>query len=157
MTDLALREALGAYASGLDAEMRLLEQLHALADDRDRHAPGAPVAELQASADRRDDLIAQLLRLEQTLKPLRQTIAAQRKHAARFPEFPAVADRHRTAAELVARILTADEHTLAALRDAEAARRFAAQAIETGGQTLAAYRRVVSPAPGSAALIDEHG
>jgi hypothetical protein len=46
---------------------------------------------------------------------------------------------------------------MAALRDAEAARRFAAQAIDAGETTLAAYRRVVAPPPASAAIVDERG
>lgn len=42
-------------------------------------------------------------------------------------------------------ILGADEQTVRALRDANLARRAAAQVLEQGEATLAAYRRVVTP------------
>ena len=47
--------------------------------------------------------------------------------------------------------------TMAALKEAEAARRFAAQTIDAGESTLAAYRRVIAPPPTSAAIVDERG
>jgi hypothetical protein len=43
------------------------------------------------------------------------------------------------------------------LREAEIARRFAAQAIEAGENTLAAYRRVVAPPLASASLLNKRG
>jgi hypothetical protein len=46
---------------------------------------------------------------------------------------------------------------LAALRDAEQARRFAAQAVERGESTLAAYRRVVAPRQEGARIVNRRG
>ena len=46
---------------------------------------------------------------------------------------------------------------MAALRDAEAARRLASQALEAGEHTLAAYRRVVSPDFTVPSLVDKRG
>ena len=69
----------------------------------------------------------------------------------------AVAALHRTAGDVVNGIMQADQETMAALREAEAARRIASQAIEAGEHTLAAYRRVISPAPSGPSLVDRHG
>ena len=138
MTHDAQAHALAAYAAGLEAEISLLTQQDALSDDRER-------------------LLGHLVRVEHDLKPIRATIAAERMRATRHPQFAAVSRRHQEAAELVSRIITADEQTLAGLREAETARRFIAQAIEAGGQTLAAYRKVVTPTVSSAALIDRRG
>jgi hypothetical protein len=46
---------------------------------------------------------------------------------------------------------------LQALRNAEHARRLAAQTLEQGESTLAAYRRVVTPALESATLVNRRG
>jgi hypothetical protein len=46
---------------------------------------------------------------------------------------------------------------MAALREAEIARRTASQAIEAGEHTLAAYRRVISPSVSGPSLVDRHG
>ena len=58
---------------------------------------------------------------------------------------------------MVAKILGEDRTTLDALADAERARRLAAQTIEAGEATLAAYRRVILPSPGSAGLVSRRG
>jgi hypothetical protein len=157
MTDDDLVQALAAYAAGLDAETALLERLHALSTAQ-RDASGRnDLGELNTVADERDRLLANLVRLEHDLKPTRQVIAQHRVQASRLPQFASVSARHRAAAELVAAIMAFDEETLAALRHAESARRFAAQAIEAGEHTLAAYRRVVTPALSSASLLDRRG
>lgn len=157
MTAADLEAALAAYTAGLEAEMALLDQIHALSL-RQRASSGAPeTGTLEADADERRRLVAALVSIEHELKPVRAAIAADRTAAAQLPAFRHVAERHRIAADLVAAILTTDQETLTALREAEAARRFAAQAIEVGENTLAAYRRVVAPPLASAALLDKRG
>jgi hypothetical protein len=64
---------------------------------------------------------------------------------------------HREAAALANAILAADRHSVEALHEAEHARRAAAQALEQGESTLAAYRRVVSPPLSSPALVNKRG
>lgn len=157
MTDTALAHALAAYAAGLEAEISLLSQLDALSVSQRAASDGTAIGTLNALTDERERLLAHLVRVEHDLKPIRQTIATERARAARLPQFVAVSRRHQEAAELVSRIIVADEQTLAGLHEAETARRFIAQAIEAGGQTLAAYRKVVTPAVSSAALIDRRG
>jgi len=157
MTDEALGHALAAYAAGLEAEIALLTQLDALALPQPQSSAGTDIRALHALADDRERLLGHLVRVEHDLKPIRAAIAAERTRAARLPQFSAVSRRHHEAAELVSRIIAADEQTLAGLHEAETARRFIAQAIEAGGQTLAAYRKVVTPTVSSAALIDRRG
>jgi hypothetical protein len=52
--------------------------------------------------------------------------------------------------------MSADRGTIEALREAEGRRRLAAQTVEKGTTTLAAYRRVVAPRTRSA-LVDTEG
>ena len=157
MTNDALAHALAAYAAGLEAEISLLTQLDALSVTQHAASSATDIRVLHALTDDRERLLGHLVRVEHDLKPIRATIAAERMRATRHPQFAAVSRRHQEAAELVSRIITADEQTLAGLREAETARRFIAQAIEAGGQTLAAYRKVVTPTVSSAALIDRRG
>jgi hypothetical protein len=152
-----LAAVIGAYAAGLDAEMELLRQLASLSAAQRSISGTAEPDALARFSDERTRLLNAVVTLEHELKPLRHELAASAGRAARLPGFQAVVARHREAARLVNEIIAADQQTLAALRDAEAARRFAAQAIEAGETTLAAYRRVVAPPPSTAAIFDERG
>jgi hypothetical protein len=153
----ALGDAILAYASGLDAELDLLQQLEALSVRQREATTSGDVQVLTTCSDERLRLTAALVALEQNLKPVRALLAEHRGHAARLPGFTALVARHQEAARRVATIVEADERTMDALRQAEAARRFAVQAIDAGETTLAAYRRVVAPPPASAAIVDERG
>jgi hypothetical protein len=153
----ALAQAIAAYAAGLDAEIDLLGLLEALSA-RQRHATSSgDVEALNRCSDERLRLTSALVALEQDLKPLRAHLADHSRQAARLPGIPALVVRHQEAARRVGEIVASDQRTMAALRDAEAARRFAAQTIDAGETTLAAYRRVVAPPPASAAIVDERG
>jgi hypothetical protein len=153
----SLAEDITVYASGLEAEFVLLEQLDQLSVAQQTSSVGNDVAGVARFTDERMRLMNTLVTIEHELKPIRERLAEHRHDAMRLPGFDQLVVRHREAAALVARILTADQQTLDALRAAEDARRFAAQAIEAGETTLAAYRRVVAPPPSNAALVDERG
>ncbi len=156
-TDNALAQTIAAYDAGLDAEIVLLRQLEGLAA-RQREADAMHDVELLTRCtDERTRLMGGLVELEHQLRPVRDRLADSQREASRLPGFTALVLKHRDAAALVAQILHQDQQTLDALRDAEQARRFAAQTIEAGETTLAAYRRVVAPPPTHAALIDERG
>jgi hypothetical protein len=157
MTRDALVQALRTYGAGVDAEILLLDQLHDISASQRQITDSHDVESLRRATERREQLLAHLVTLEHDLKPLRESIARHRDAAMQLPGFAAIAERHRRAAETVATILTVDEETLARLREAETARRFAARAIEVGENTLAAYRRVVAPTLTSASLIDRRG
>jgi hypothetical protein len=152
-----LVRAVATYAAGLEAEIALLRQLERLAAQQREADAMRDVDVLNRCTDERTQLMAGLVALEHQLRPVRDLLADSQREAARLPGFSALVLRHREAAALVAQILHQDEQTLNALRDAEQARRFAAQTIEAGETTLAAYRRVVAPPPSHAALIDERG
>jgi hypothetical protein len=157
VTHAEIDQALASYGAGLEAELSLLQRLQDVAiTQRDVTAGRAP-GRLEGVVEARDRIMTGLLEIESQLRPLRALIAAHRHLAATRPAFAETSAFHRTAAALVHDILGADRDTLAALRATEAARRQAARALETGGNTLAAYRRVIAPFPSQAALIDEQG
>jgi hypothetical protein len=157
MTREAFEQALATYAAGLDAEMSLLGQLDEVSAAQRAASDSQDMVGVHRGTEERERLLAHLVAIEADLRPVRQSIALNHRGAEQLPQFKAVAERHRVAAELVARILAADEVTLTALREAEIARRFAAQAIEAGENTLAAYRRVVAPPLASASLLNKRG
>ena len=64
---------------------------------------------------------------------------------------------HKEAAALASSIMTADSHSMASLREAELARRFAQDTLDQGESTLAAYRRVVNPPLANARLVNRKG
>ena len=101
--------------------------------------------------------MANLVSIEHTLKPLRAQLVEARATLQGDAAFQAVAALHQKAADMVARILATDSQSLQALKDAEHARRFAAESMEKGESTLAAYRRVVSPPLQGARIVNRRG
>jgi hypothetical protein len=152
-----LRGHLATYASGLEAELELLRQLENLAAVQQRATSSHEIEQLQRVADERDRLMTALVHLESQIARSRRLLAEHRLLAATLPGFDAVVALHRTAGNIVGTILSADRETMAALREAEIARRTASQAIEAGEHTLAAYRRVISPSVSGPSLVDRHG
>ena len=104
-----------------------------------------------------DSFDAGLVSIEHTLKPLRAQLADARTTLKDDAAFQAVVALHQRAADLVARIVTTDNQSLQALKDAEDARRFAAEAMDKGESTLAAYRRVVAPPLDGARIVNRRG
>jgi hypothetical protein len=153
MTDEDLGQALADYGRGLDAELALLSLLDGLADRQREATASTDLTAVGRVADQRHRALQALLEVEARVRPLRDLIARHAVDARRLDGFAAVARRHRQAERAVASILARDEQILVALRDAGRARRLAAQAIEAGEATLAAYRRVVAPPLASAGLV----
>ena len=145
------------YRAGLEAEMTLLHRLEALAAQQREASETADYGRMTRLGDERDTVMSNLVTIEHGLKPIRLVLAEARDQLADVLEFQEVTTLHRKAAELVAAILTSDQHSRGALQKAEIARRFAARTIEQGESTLAAYRRVVAPTFGSAALMNRKG
>jgi len=157
MTRAELETALASYGAGLEAELSLLRQLQALAE-REQEASLSDDLELVTRiSDDRARLMTGLLIVENGIKLLRPLLSDYRSEAELLPGFPDVAALHRVANRLVNTILTADQETLRVLHEAAAARRDALQAIEHGGQTLTAYRRVIAPPVANASLFDSRG
>lgn len=149
-----LAQVLATYGAGLDALRDLLDRLERVSEAQRDAGRDHDLARLQRHIDERDRLTASLVALEADLAPHRRRLSAALPDASRLPGFTRIVERHQQAQAQVARVLGTDESTLAALREAETARRLTAQALDAGENTLAAYRRVVSPSRHAPALID---
>lgn len=157
MTINELEPLVAQYRAGLEAEMAILRQLDAVARDEREATREAALSRLPPILEARDRLMAALVNIEHGLKPVRHELAAARHQLADLPEFRELMVRHREAADMANAILATDHHSLDALQEAELARRTAAQALEQGESTLAAYRRVVSPSVSSPTLLNRRG
>jgi hypothetical protein len=149
--------ALALYVDRLDRQLALLRELatlsavqHAAARDGDAEALGSATAS-------REGVVRELLDLDRDIEPARARFLPQDlDHTSPESAEPIVA-RHQEVRALVDVILDTDQSTLRALERTEASRRSAAQVIEAGEATLAAYRKVVAPPPTAAGLVDRRG
>jgi hypothetical protein len=157
MTADELRAIVTQYRAGLEAEMALLHQLEALAARQREASQSGQTSELPGLVDARERVMANLVAIEHELKPLRTSLAEHRAAIEALPGYDHLTEQHREAAALVESILSTDQQSMDALREAEEARRFAARAVEQGESTLAAYRRVVAPPLTGATLVNKRG
>jgi len=157
MTADELPQLVAHYRAGLEAEMTLLRRLQVLATEQRQLSEQGDLEALAAATDRRDRVTAGLVRIGHELKPVRTRLMQNRPALDRLREFQVVAALHQSAATLVERIVIEDRASLDALKQAEQARRFAAQSLEQGESTLAAYRRVVAPTLPGASLVNRKG
>ncbi len=157
MTPDDARQLLEQYRAGVDAESHLLHQLADIALRQHDVTKASDLTLFNQVADTRDAIMRSLVTLEDELRSLRQLLTEGRETASLVDGYEEVAARHRDAADLVNLILSTDEQSMAALADAELARRSAVASLERGETTLAAYRRVLSPPPDNARLVDKVG
>jgi hypothetical protein len=157
MTPGQLAPLIEEYRAGLEAELRLLQQLFQVSHQQQEVSRDGDFGAFDQAADDRDRLMQSLVAVEAGLRGVRQTLLAHREQAMGLPGFDQVARLHRDASRLVGAILTTDQDSLSALADAELARRSAVAALERGGTTLAAYRKVLSPPLASATLLNRRG
>lgn len=157
MTRDQLIPLLDQYRAGLDAELMLLHRLQALALEQRRVSQTGSVADIHSTVDDRDRVLATLVKVEHELKGVRQQLLTGREWLTDLPAYQDIVERHKEAADLVADIIGVDRDSIEALKEAEQARRVAAQALEQGESTLAAYRRVVSPDLTPATLVNRRG
>ena len=152
-----LRPAVAEYRAGLEAEIAMLHQLAALAEREREVTGGAALSVLDEISDARDRMMASLVAVESQLQPIRGRLLASIDAVKTLEGFHELAALHRTAAALAAQIVTADDHSLASLQEAELARRFASESLGKSETTLAAYRRVVTPPLANATLVNRRG
>ena len=152
-----LPQYVAQYRAGLEAEMTLLHRLEWLATRQRETSEAGDLEALAVVSDQRDRVMAGLVTIEHELKPIRMALLEYRQSLTDIDEFQDVAAMHREAADLVERIVTSDRESLDALKEAELARRFAAQSLGQGESTLAAYRRVVAPPLGGPNLVNRKG
>lgn len=157
MTDPALADALEQYRAGLEAEIAVLRQLDDVAARQRGVTEARDFDALGAVSDERERLMRTLVTLEQGLKEVRGHLHRHQHSVLGLTDYQTVLALRQTAAGLVSRILATDEESMHALADAELARRAAVASLEHGEATLAAYRRVLTPAVTHAALVDRRG
>ena len=145
------------YRAGLDVELVLLHRIEALASQQREASRAGDLTLLATVSDQRDRVMASLVTLENQLKPMRLRLAEKYKALSDDPRFQDLVARHKDAAARVTSILSWDHDSLDALKEAEKARSFAARTLEQGDNTLAAYRRVVSPPVAGATLVNRKG
>lgn len=153
----ALASALLEYRSALERELGLLgELLHLSTRQHDRLQAG-DLRALPALVEARARVMHALSTIEERVRPVRDAIAQRVDDARRLPGFDAIVRLHREADGVVTAIQLTDRTMLHDLETAGVSRREAAQALETGEATLAAYRKVLAPAPASATIVDRRG
>lgn len=158
MTGAELAPLLSQYHAALEAQIALLRHLRELsARQRDRTCGHDEPERLLEIVDERDRVMATLVSLESDIQPVRQALADGREHVRHLPAFRELVELHRQAAELVEDVVRTDEQSRLALRDAELARRSAAESLQRSESTLAAYRRVVLPGVAAATLVNRKG
>ena len=157
MTVDELTRLLEQYRAGIDAELTLLHQLAEISRQQRHVTQVADFVAFRNVADSRDGIMRSLVTIEEELRSVRQTLMEHREIASQIAGYEEVERRHREAAHLVALILATDQQSMAALANAELARRSAVAGLERGETTLAAYRRVLSPPVASAKLVDKLG
>ena len=157
MTRRELGESLLAYAAGLEAELALLRHIQRLSSEQQEATRSHDIDRLHQVADERVRLMTGLVRIEHEIRAARHVLAEHQNLASQLAGFTEVVELHQMAAALVSRIISADQETMAALREAEVARREATQAIGTGETTLNAYRRVINPSLSVPSLVDRRG
>ncbi len=157
MTAAELSQLVSHYRAGLEAEMVLLHRLEALATQQRHTSEVGDLAALGLVSDERDRVMAGLVRIEHELRPVRHLLLEHRRIVDSLAEFKDVAGLHKAAVTLIEQIVGEDRSSLESLERAEQARRFAAQALEQGESTLAAYRRVVSPPLSGSAIVNRKG
>lgn len=157
MTPFEIGELVEQYRAGIEAELSLLTQLADVAERQHEATTSGDLSRFAQVADTRDALMRSLVTIEEGLRSIRATLGEHREVVARIPAYDELAARHRDASHVIARILATDRQSMAALADAELARRSALASLERGETTLAAYRRVLAPPLESAKLVDKVG
>ena len=150
-------DALFAYADGLDSEIALLRQVEALAVEQRSAWARNELLPLGSLATRRAALMHELAAIEARIAPLRDRLRGDIGRARRTPGYPRAEARSQEAQALIRTLMAADRKFLVDLEGSLEDRRREAHELDTGGATLAAYRRVVAPRVASAALLNQRG
>lgn len=157
MSDQELAHLLEQYRAGLEAQIALLRQLDAVAARQRDVSEARDFERLAVASDERDRLTRSLVAIEQGLTQVRETLRRFQREVVTFDVFKQVTTLKQTAADLVARILATDRESMKSLADAELARRMALASLERGENTLAAYRKILTPPVSTAGLLSRRG
>lgn len=152
-----LPDALSQYRAGVEAQIALLEQLAPVAGRQQEAMTRRDFDAFGVAGDERERLTQTLLALDASLRPVRTQVQDHRDEAATLSGYSDLMALRQRASALVAHILATDERSLHSWADADLARRAAVASLEQGETTLAAYRRVLTPALSHASLVDRRG
>lgn len=152
-----IEDLIARYFAALEDQYARLQELRAVAARLYAAAAGGDVDELTAAVAARDEISVRLTATEHRCRPMRDALVARLDEARRAAEFPRVSSLHREAERLVAAILAQDHDTRTALEDAEQSRRRVSRALEAGGASLIAYRRLIAPPFGNAEILNRRG
>jgi hypothetical protein len=152
-----LLDAIEQYRAGLETGLALLRQLSEVAVRQNEGTARRDFKRLAEDGDERERLTRALVAIEPGLRAVREVVLQHHEEAKTLPAYQDILTLREAAAALVNGILKTDDASMRALSDAELARRAAATSLEQGETTLAAYRRVLTPAVGSASLLDIRG
>jgi len=150
-------DVLLAYADGLDAEIAILRKVDALALEQRSAWARDELLPLGSLATRRAALMHELAATETRIAPLRDRLRGDLVRARRTPGYPRAEALGEEAQALIRTLMAADRKFLIDLEASLEDRRREAHDLDTGGATLAAYRRVVAPRVATAGLFDQRG
>ena len=157
MNTTELASALEQYRAGLEAQIALLRQLHAVAGRQRDGTATRDFEQLAIESDARDRLTRSLVNIEQGLRTIRESLIRGRADILSLPAYREAMALRQTAADVVAEILATDQESMKALSDAELARRAAVSSLERGETTLAAYRKIIAPPVSGSTLFNRRG
>jgi hypothetical protein len=157
MSNRELVDAIEQYRAGLETGLALLKQLTVVASRQQYGTATRDFEQLARDGDERERLTRALVAIEPGLRAVRELVLKHHDEARSLPAYEEILILRQGAADLVNSILKTDDASMRALADAELAHRAAAASLEQGEATLAAYRRVLIPAIGSASLLDIRG
>jgi len=129
--------------------------LQEIASGQHEMTRSADIDALQCATDRRDALTADLMKVEDRMRPLRDRLTRDRT-AHELPGFNHAAALYQTIARMIADVLETDGHSIRALAQIVGARRAAAHEAEQAEATLAAYGRA-AVRPRMATLVNRRG
>ena len=98
-----------------------------------------------------------LAAIESRLEPMRDRLVSDLPRTRRLPGYAAAHARGQEAQALVHSLMAADRTFLNDLEATLETRRQEVHTLDTGGATLAAYKRVVVPTVAPAAVFDSRG
>ena len=150
-------DVLLAYIDGLDTEIAILRQVEALALEQRTAWARDELLPLGSLATRRAALMHELAATETRIAPLRDRLRSDLGRARRTPGYPRAEALSQEAQALIRTLMAADRKFLTDLEASLDERRREVHDLDTGGATLAAYRRVVAPAVATAGLFDRRG
>jgi hypothetical protein len=145
------------YRTGLEAKRVLLLRLQDVALDQQKTTETVDVDQLQRVADERDALTSGFVAITERIRPAHERLTREKSAALRLPSYHHLVDLQQTVDRMVKDILEIDQDSIRALEQIVADRRAATLAAEQAEATLAAYARMIVPAPTSPRLLNRRG